>query len=643
MRAILSAVILLLVVQAGFTQTFNTNLATKLQDTLSHYVGIISNIKGMSASVYLPGHGIWKGVAGVSHLGQPITPEMGFGIASNSKLFASVAMLKLAESDVINLDDSLSEWLPLYPNIDPNITVRQLLNHTSGVQDPIFLNPWMDTIMDNPTRTFTPAEVLSWVGAPLFPAGTSYGYSNVNYILAGMVAQSATGFHISRIIRDSILTPLGLDSTFYDVEEADRGVLAHRWFNTVDYNDTSRVGLNSAGGAAGSIFSTSGEMAQWYNALMSGQVINENSLAEMTTFLPTPGPYAYGLGILEETFFGQTLQGHSGSTWGYKSKMIYDPCTGAVVCGLANSFPAGMDGVTVLLYKILVDVLPACPQSISGTTPVCQGQTSVTYTVPAIANSTSYVWTLPPGATGTSNTNSITVDFSGAAVSGDITVQGVNSYGEGGLATYSVVVNPVYSFSENHSICKGETYDWHGSSYAVAGSYADNGSSAAGCDSSCTLTLVVDSLDGSVSTSGLVLTANEAGGIYQWLDCDLAYAPISGETSQSFNVAANGSYAVQVTRGACSDTSACIEFTTVGILENDATTFSIAPNPSNGEFKLVLPQAAQLSIYNSLGDLVYNERFVAGIHRIVLSEEKGMYYMNVQNHLTFSRKKLVVE
>ena len=319
-------------------QPFNPQLAAMLQDTLNYYVSAISNIKGMSASVYLPGQGTWQGTAGVSYAGQPITPDMGFGIASNTKLFISAAMLKLVDGKKISLNDSLKKWLPTYKNINPNITIRQLLNHTSGVQDPIFLSPWMDSIMKYPNRVFTPNEVLSWVGTPVFAAGTSWGYSNVNYILAGMVAESVTGFHISKIIRDSILTPLNLTKTFYDVKEPAVGTVAHRWYNNIDYNDTSRVGLNSAGGSAGSLFSTTGNMAKWYNALFTGQLLSPASFAELTNFINTYGPpYTYGLGLESQVWWGHYTYGHGGSTWGYKSRMIFDPCMGAVVCGLVNS------------------------------------------------------------------------------------------------------------------------------------------------------------------------------------------------------------------------------------------------------------------------------------------------------------------
>lgn len=313
----LSLTLLILAMQVARAQSFNPNLAAMLQDTLDSYVSMISNIKGMSVSVYLPGQGTWNATSGLSYAGQPITKDMRFGIASNSKLFVSTAILILAEDNVLSLNDSVKKWLPDHANVDPTITIRQLLNHTSGLPDPIFAAPWKDTIKNNPTRVFTEEEVLSWLGAPLSAPGNNYNYSNVNYILAGMIAKQATGFHISKIIRDRILTPLDMDSTFYDVQEAENGVIAHRWWDLVDYNDTSRVGLNSAGGCAGSMFSTASEMTQWYHALFSGQFLNDASMAELTNFLPTSNPNSdYGLGLALDRFQGYTFWGHGGSTWG---------------------------------------------------------------------------------------------------------------------------------------------------------------------------------------------------------------------------------------------------------------------------------------------------------------------------------------
>ncbi|MEO7305910.1 MAG: serine hydrolase [Ferruginibacter sp.] len=444
MQKVLIAVLLFFVITGAKAQTFNALLANMLNDTLITYTSQISNIKGMSASVYIPGQGTWTGVTGISHAGNPITTATRMGIASNTKLFVSTIMLKLAEDHLISLDDKLSAWLPNYPNINPNIKIRQLLNHTSGISDPIFVSPWMDTINQNPTRVFTPAEVLSWVGPPSFPVGTNWGYSNINYILAGMIAKNATGFHISKLIRDSILTPLNINNMFYDIEESENGVIAHRWWNTIDYHDTSRVGLNSAGGCAGSLFSTASDMTKWYTALFNGQVINQSSINELTNFVVTPNPNSqYGFGISRDQLQGYSFWGHGGSTWGYRSKMLYDSCLHVAVCGLTNSFPSGMEAVSFLLYRVVKNHIPGCCRPIAGLTTVIAGTNGVTYSVPPIANATSYTWTLPSGAIGISNTNSITVNFSINALSGNISVQGVNNYGPGGSASLWVTVNPL--------------------------------------------------------------------------------------------------------------------------------------------------------------------------------------------------------
>jgi D-alanyl-D-alanine carboxypeptidase len=445
MKKIFTIILIALDVFAIKAQNFNAQLASMLQDTLNTYVSQISNIKGMSASVYIPGQGVWTGVSGNSYTGQAITSNMRFGIASNSKLFCSVMMLKLAENNIISLEDSLKDWLIINnSNINPNITIRQLLNHTSGISDPFSVSPWFDTINANPTRVFKPNEVLAWIGAPLFYAGTSYGYSNTNYILAGMVAESASGYSLAKLIRDSILTPLNLNNTFVDVEEPENGTLAHRWWNTKDYHDTSRVGLNSAVGYAGSIFSTSSDMVKWYDALFNGKIINQSSMNEMTTFITTQNPNSqYGLGLNRDITQGLQYWGHGGSTWGYKSKMIYDTCLNVAVAGLSNSFPAGMDGVTFLLYRVVKNHIPKCSGSIDGPVSVCEGTNSLVYSVPLIPNASSYSWTLPSGITGTSNTNSIFLNFGIGAQSGNIKVTGINNFGMGGSSSIWVDVNPI--------------------------------------------------------------------------------------------------------------------------------------------------------------------------------------------------------
>jgi D-alanyl-D-alanine carboxypeptidase len=329
--------LLLLSMRFSAAQTFDPILASQLQTTLDS-MRLANNVKGISACIIYPGTGTWKGVSGVSHAGTPIHSDMEFAIASNTKLFTGVLLLKLAESNLLDLDDSLDQYLPPLSNVDPNITLRQLLNHTSGLYDVTSVPGYPDSILTDPARIFTPAEIISWAGPPLFAAGTGWSYCNTNYILAGMIAESVTGEPYGKLLRDSLLTPLELDSTFLDVYDSVLYTVAHPWQGGVDNFAVPRKALNSAAWAAGAMYSTAGEMAQWYAALMGGQVLQSASMQDMTTFV---GSGNYGIGISEAVFQGRTLWQHGGAIWGgYNSTMLYDTTDGIVVAVLTNQLPA---------------------------------------------------------------------------------------------------------------------------------------------------------------------------------------------------------------------------------------------------------------------------------------------------------------
>jgi D-alanyl-D-alanine carboxypeptidase len=347
--------VLVALVQNSKGQVFDPVLANKLQIKLDS-MRLAHNIKGVSVTVIQPGQGMWQGVTGVSHAGVPITKHMEFGIASNSKLFTAATLMKLVEHKRLNLNDPLHFWLPTYPNIDSNITIRQLLNHISGIEDVNKIVGYQDSILSNPNRIFQPEEVMAWVGPPLFAPGAGWSYSNTNYILAGMIIERVTGQNFGKVLRDSILFPLKLDSTFLDVEEKIIGDIAHPWQNGNDINNRPRISLNSAAWAAGAMYSTSGEMAQWYHALMNEQILSKTSLKEMTTFV---GSGNYGFGISRINLGGKVVWGHGGSIPGYQSFCAFYPLTGAVVCVLINANPSVPNMVANELLSTLTNfVLP---------------------------------------------------------------------------------------------------------------------------------------------------------------------------------------------------------------------------------------------------------------------------------------------
>lgn len=318
-------------------QTFDPILGTKLQNTIDS-LSTTYNIKGISASVIYPGQGMWQGISGYSYSGVPINSSMVFGLGSNTKLFTAVLMLQLIQSNVVRIDDSLYQWLPNFNNVDSNITIRQLLNHTSGLADVNNVPGYADSILNDPNRIYSPAEVMTWVGTQLFAPGTSWSYSNTNYLLAGMIIESATGYPYGKMLHDSILSPLNLDSTFLDVYDNIQGTVAHPWQNGVDKNSIPRTSLNSASWTAGGMYSTSSEMAQWYQALMSGQVLNPTGFDLMTTFVGTGN---YGCGLFEMDMNGSTVWEHGGTIWGgYNTQMIYDTSSKVIICVLVNANPA---------------------------------------------------------------------------------------------------------------------------------------------------------------------------------------------------------------------------------------------------------------------------------------------------------------
>lgn len=332
-------------------QPLDSLLASRMQVTIDS-MRLATNVKGISACVLYPGKGLWKGVSGMSNNGQPITPELLFGIGSNTKLFTGVLLLKLAQNNVIKLDDSLSSYLPTFNNVNPNITIRQLLNHTSGLADIINVPGYMDSVLSNPNRIFTPAELISWLGPPLFAPGKGWNYCNTNYMLAGMIAEAATGKSYGKLLRDSILIPLNLDSTFLGVYENVLYAVAHPWQGSTNNVGVPRKALNSAAWSAGAMYSNATQMIKWYEALMGGKVLSPAYFKELTTFV---GQGKYGMGIIESEINGRTVWQHGGTIWGgYNSCMMYDTATGIIICVLINQLPAQAFQVSSQLLSVAI-------------------------------------------------------------------------------------------------------------------------------------------------------------------------------------------------------------------------------------------------------------------------------------------------
>lgn len=152
----------------------------------------------------------------------------------------------------------------------------------------------------------------------------------------------------------------------------------------------------------------------------------------------------------------------------------------------------------------------------------------------------------------------------------------------------TLTVLPIYTESEAVTICAGDTYDFNGQILTDANAGLNTAilQSANGCDSTVNLTLTVETIDNTVAQAGSLLTANQTGATYQWVDCDNANAAIAGETNASFTVTTTGNYAVEVTVNNCTETSACTLVDLLSIKELNINSAIVFPNPISDVFEI---------------------------------------------------------
>jgi len=223
----------------------NFPFAKSLQNALN-IATRIGHGKGISASIIISNKGSWAGVSGILHENTPVSPDMLFNIASVGKNFLATLVLKLCEEGVLRLDDPLHKWLPDYPNIDNRITIRQLLNHTSGIFDFVehpkspYRIPFNAIEFEKPLSHSTILKEL--ISEPYFQPGKGHHYSTTNSILLHIIVENATQSSVTQLIQERFIEPLGLSHTVI-LDEKTTSIplnfkVAHPWYD-VDGNGTS--------------------------------------------------------------------------------------------------------------------------------------------------------------------------------------------------------------------------------------------------------------------------------------------------------------------------------------------------------------------------------------------------------------------
>ena len=303
---------------------------------------VADGVPGVTVTVRR-GHGTWAATAGVGNLetGKPRSARDHYRIASITKTFVATVVLQLEAEGRLSLDDTVDTWLPgLVRGNDHDgrrVTIRQLLNHTSGIfdylEDPGFQQTYMtaDGFMKHRFDEAAPEELLAIAmkNRPYFEPGASFAYSNTNYLLAARVIEKATGNDYGDEIDRRIIAPLHLTSTSVPTSRVTLPRPGSRAYSKLARTDTgptydvTELNPRLAYGS-GQMVSSSADLTRFYSVLLGGRLLPPEQLKKMKTTVGSSRETSrYGLGLVDRKLTcGVHVWGHDGGISGSNSDAV---------------------------------------------------------------------------------------------------------------------------------------------------------------------------------------------------------------------------------------------------------------------------------------------------------------------------------
>jgi D-alanyl-D-alanine carboxypeptidase len=361
-----------------------SDIRRQLQSLLDAAVRSSEAVPGAALHVDAPPLGLsWESAAGVAdpESGRPMTAGTPVRIASNTKTFVAAAVLRLNEEELLDLDDSIADFLPEEyvkmlegDGYDPRaMTVRHLLNHTSGLFDHTSGDRYTEAILADPMHRWTRAEQLrcavDW-GDPLGEPGEYFSYCDTGYVLLGAIIEEVSGLPLPEAVRRLLnFEDLGLVATWWEgLEPQPRWVpdRAHQFYGEVDtFGFDPSFDLYGGGG----LVSTVGDLARFYRALLTGDVF-DNFFTGSLMLTPsrdarelpnasgrTLPPDAYGMGIWEQEVEGFVTYRHSGF---FGTLATYVPDLDLVITATTNQHLDGgaQDDLARAVIRLVADSSP---------------------------------------------------------------------------------------------------------------------------------------------------------------------------------------------------------------------------------------------------------------------------------------------
>ena len=247
-------------------------------------------------------------------------------LASMTKTFTAVLTLKLVDEGLIDLDDTLETWFPGKFSSGDAITVKMLLNHTSGLHDHQGTTELVDSILNTPERVWTQEEVLDLITSyPLdFTPGSSYSYSNAGYYVLGGIIEKASGMTVQEALEDRIFRCAAIENTAVIDGKATAPAAD---FYSILLNQTELSNVTdwnlSWNWTAGAGVTTASDMIRFLHLAFSSCLLSKERRTEMMTVQEPATQYGYGMNV--KTYKGKTVVSHGGANPGNYGTWAYIP------------------------------------------------------------------------------------------------------------------------------------------------------------------------------------------------------------------------------------------------------------------------------------------------------------------------------
>ena len=308
------------------------------------------DVPGASVIVIRDGRVILRRAYGMADLDRHVaaTPQTDYRLASVSKQFTAMAIMLLVRDGKVRYDQAIRDMLPELPAAAQGVTVRHLLNHTSGLPD------YEDLIPDTQTVQVSDRDVLALLAHKdtlYFPPGSAYRYSNSGYVLLGLIIERASGLPFPALLRARIFEPLGMSATVAHVAGVD--TVPHRAYGYSPSPPPSPAGftptdqsVTSATLGDGGIYTSVDDLVRWDQALYGERLVDAATLRLATTppALPGGAETQYGFGWFVDTYRNERRWRHTGETSGFRNAIQRFPERRFTVIVLTNR-NAGEPGV----------------------------------------------------------------------------------------------------------------------------------------------------------------------------------------------------------------------------------------------------------------------------------------------------------